>query len=138
MIISRSINCVTCWESDEWHLVRQMNGTEELIVAPPRYSPDRKWLAAVNWSEGPLAACGPDDNGIDIIPSVFDPAIPSFHYRTKEYALFEFVRWDGNDRLLTNVTMSLYPAEGMTKFPVEVVRENGAWHLKWPLPTPPP
>jgi hypothetical protein len=133
---------VMCWESDEWHLVRQRNGTEELIVAPPRYSPDRKWLAAVHWSEGPLAACGPDDNGnngIDIVPSMSDPAIPSFHYRTNSYALFEFVRWDGNDRLVTKVTMpdpAKNPAD--QTFPVEVVRENGAWHLKWPLPGPPP
>jgi hypothetical protein len=100
---------VTCWESDEWHLVRQMNGTEELIVEPPRYSPDRKWLAAVHWSEGPLSACGPDDNGnngIDIVPSAFDPAIPSFHYRTKDYAFFEFVRWDGNARLVHRFQIS--------------------------------
>jgi hypothetical protein len=132
---------VTCWESEEWHLVRQSNGGEELIVAPPRYSPDRKWLAAVHWSEGPIGPCGPDDNGnngIDIVPSASDPAIKPFHYRTKGYALFDFDHWDGNERLLTNVTMRLDPAAEFTTFPVEVVRENGAWRLKWPLSTLPP
>lgn len=133
---------VGCWESEEWHLVRQSNGEEELIVAPPRYSPDRKWLAAVHWSEGPLDACGPDDNGnngIDIVPSASDPAIPSFHYRTTSYALFEFVRWDGNDRLVTRVTLPRATQDSQDQqFPVEVVRENGAWRLKWPLPGPPP
>lgn len=133
---------VTCWESEEWHLVRRMNGAEELIVAPPRYSPDRKWLAAVHWSEGPLSPCGPGDNGnngIDIVPSAPDPATPPFHYRTESYALFEFVRWDGNDRLLTRVTLPGATKDSQNQqFPVEVVRESGAWHLKWPLPGPPP
>jgi hypothetical protein len=40
------------YEGGEWLLVRQLNGKEEKIVAPPWYSPDKKWLASVNWSEG--------------------------------------------------------------------------------------
>jgi hypothetical protein len=34
--------------------------------------------------------------------------------------------------------MRLDQATEFTTFPVEVVRENGEWRLKWPLPTPPP
>lgn len=116
------------YESEEWVLVRQLNGKEEKIVAPPRYSPDKKWLASVNWSEGPG-----QNNGIDIVPTALNPALRLFHYRPKDYALFEFVRWDGSDRLAMRVTI-----RPQSTFPVEVVEKNGSWHLKWPLPTPPP
>jgi hypothetical protein len=97
-------------EADEWRLIRQLNGAEEQIVGPPRYSPDRKWLAAVHWSEGAPAPRGPDDNGnngIDIVPSAFDPALQSFHYRPENYAFFEFVRWNGNEGLATKVTVEV-------------------------------
>ena len=40
------------FESNEWLLVRQLNGKEEKLVAPPRYSPNKKWLASVYWTEG--------------------------------------------------------------------------------------
>jgi hypothetical protein len=123
-------------ESDEWMLVSQLNGREEKIIAPPRYSPDRKWLAAVHyWTHGADA-----ESAIDIVPAALSPALPSFHYQPKGRALFEFVRWESNDRLVTKVTLGLplrdrpQPPE---TFDVDVVRENGAWRLKWPRPTPP-
>jgi hypothetical protein len=116
-------------ESEDWALVSQLNGREERLIAPPRYSPDRKWLAAVNYrTHGSYA-----ESGIDIVPATLSPALPSFHYRPQGRTLFEFVRWDGNDRLVTKVTV-----EPEKTFPVDVIRENGSWHVKWPLPTPPP
>lgn len=116
-------------EAQDWLLISQMDGRKEKIVAPPRYSPDRKWLASVNWIE----ALDEGNNGFDIVSAAFDSPVPSFHYRPSGYALFEFVRWESNDRLKMKVTI-----EAGQTFPVEVVRENDTWHLKWPLPTPPP
>jgi hypothetical protein len=88
------------YESDEWFLVGQLDGKEQQIVAPPGYSPSRKWLASVYWTEGP------DDgnNGIDIVAADFSSTDPAFHYRPEGYELWEFVRWDGDDRLLLKVT----------------------------------
>jgi hypothetical protein len=82
-------------ESEEWRLVRQRNGKEEAIVAPPRYSPNKKWLAAVYWTEG----TDDGNNGIDIVSAAHSAADRSFRYRPKEYELWEFVGWDGDDRL---------------------------------------
>jgi hypothetical protein len=131
-------------EEEEWLLVSQLNGREEMIFAPPRYSPDRKWLAAVNYTTH-----GPDaESGIDIVPATLSPAQPPFHYRPKGRARFEFVRWDGSERLVTKATVPRQATEpgetqpGATQpeetFEVDVVRDNGAWRLKWPRPAPPP
>src|SRR5258708_27947725 len=55
-------------------------------------------------------------NGVDIVSTV-NPALRSFHYRPKAYALFEFVGWNGRDHLAMKVTM-----EPQVTFPVEGVR----------------
>jgi hypothetical protein len=89
---------VEYYESDEWLLVRRLNGKQEKVVAPPRYSPNKKWLASVYWTEG----TDDGNNGIDIVST--NPAQRSFHYRPREYELWEFVRWDGDDRLVLTVT----------------------------------
>ncbi len=94
---------VLYYESDEWILVRQQDGKEENIVAPPRYSPGKKWLASVFWTEGPSDG----NNGIDIMPANGDSTEPAFHYRSEGYELWEYVRWErvacgrkGRDRLV--------------------------------------
>jgi hypothetical protein len=112
-------------ESQEWRLVRQRNGKEEAIVAPPRCSPNKKWLAAVNWTDGP------DDgnNGIDIVSATHDAADRSFHYRPKEYELWEFVGWDGDERLSLSVTWRVGDKPDLVTWPAEVVRANGEWQL---------
>jgi hypothetical protein len=112
-------------ESQEWRLVRQLDGREEAVVAPPRYSPSKKWLASVNWSDG-------DDgnNGLDIVSSKFNAADRSFHYRPKEYELWEFVSWDGDDRLSLSVTWRIDDKSELVTWPAEVVRMNGEWQLK--------
>jgi hypothetical protein len=122
------------YESQEWLLVRQLNGKEEAIVAPPRYSPNKKWLAAVNWSDG-------DDgnNGIDIVPAASDTADRSFHHRPKEYELWEFAGWDGDDRLSLSVKWRVSDKPELVTWPAEAVRVNGEWQLKrWAPGSPPP
>jgi hypothetical protein len=122
-------------ESQEWRLVRQLNGKEEAIVAPPRYSPGKKWLAAVNWDEGP----NDGNNGIDIVSATFNTAHSSFHYRPHEYELWEFVSWDGDDRLSLSVTWRVGNKPELVTWPAEVVRVNGEWKLnRWAPISPPP
>jgi hypothetical protein len=120
------------WESQEWRLVRQLNGKEETIVAPPRYSPSKKWLASVNWDEF-------DDrnNGIDLVSATFSAAGSSFHYRPKEYELWHFVRWDGDDRLVLKVDWRVGNDPQVVTWLAEVVRISGEWQLNRSMPASP-
>src|SRR5262249_10503459 len=89
------------YEGGEWLLVSQLDGKEQQIVGPPGYSPGKRSLASANWNEGPG---GDSNNGIDIVPADLNSNGPAFHYRPNDYELWQFVRWDGDDRLLLNVT----------------------------------
>jgi hypothetical protein len=123
------------YEDDAWLLVRQLDGKEEQIVAPPGYSPNKKWLASVYWSEG----TDDGNNGIDIVPADLNSSDLAFHYRPENYELWEFVRWDGDDRLVLKVTVhgANPPAQDdLVTLPGEAVRLNGKWHLKNRPPTP--
>jgi len=119
-------------ESQKWLLISQADGKEVQIVAPPGYSPNKKWLASVYWTEGP------DDgnNGIDIVNAGLDP-MDAFHYRPKAYELWEFVGWDGDDRLLVKVTWRVGNDPKLVTWPAEVVRANGKWELNRWAPTSP-
>jgi len=120
-------------ESQQWFLVSQQDGKELQIVAPPGYSPDRKWLASVYWTDG-----GDDgNNGVDIVPASLDPNGTAFHYRPKDYELWEYVRWDGNDRLVLKVTWRPGTESELVTWPAEVVRVNGRWQLNKLPPTRP-
>jgi hypothetical protein len=115
---------VNYWETQGWFLVSQLDGKEEKIVAAPAYSPKRKWLASVYATEGP----DDSNNGIDIVPASLHPSESAFHYRPKDYELWEFVGWDTDDRLLLKVTWQ-DPTRGQVTSPAEVVRLNGKWSL---------
>lgn len=120
---------VLYYESDEWLLVRQQDGREENIVAPPRYSPGKNWLASVFWTEGPSDG----NNGIDIVPANSGSTEPSFHYRSEGYELWEYVRWESDDRLSVKVTWRPKPDSELVDWPAEVVRVDGQWQLRrWP------
>jgi hypothetical protein len=116
-------------------LIRGQNGKVEKIVAPPRYSPDRKWLASV------YATDGPDDgnNGIDIVPSRFDSGERAWHYRPDKYEMWNFIGWNGNERLALNVVWRVGNEPDLVTWPAELVQANGAWQLnRWPPTAPQP
>ncbi|MCS3495134.1 hypothetical protein M2189_005906 [Bradyrhizobium japonicum] len=126
---------VMSYEGDEWLLVRQQDGKEENIVAPPRYSPGKTWLASVFWTEGPSDG----NNGIDIVPANGGSSEPAFHYRPDQYELWEYVGWEGDDRLSLKVTWRPKPESDLVDWPAEVVRINGRWQLRrWPPGSPRP
>ena len=66
---------------------------------------------------------GPDDgnNGIDIVPANLNPTEPAFRYRPEGYEQWEFVGWDGNDRLLLKVTWRVGNDPELVTWPAEVV-----------------
>ncbi|WP_441234820.1 hypothetical protein [Bradyrhizobium sp. 930_D9_N1_4] len=88
---------VDYWKGVSWLLVRADAGDDMEIVAPPHYSPDRRWLVSVASSVGPA---GPDD-GIDIVPTMRSPSFKEWHYRTPDDGqwLYEFAGWEGNRRV---------------------------------------
>ena len=113
--------------------MNQVDGKEQEIIAPPGYSPDKKWLASVYATDG-----GDDgNNGIDIFPADLNPARSGFHYRPKEYEQWEFAGWDGDDRLLLKVTWRVGDNPELVTWPAEVVHVNGKWQLKRLPPTSP-
>jgi hypothetical protein len=116
------------YEGGESMLVRLGNGKETKMLVPPHYSPHENWLVSVCWSEGP-AGCG---NGIDIVPTVADQTAREWHYRLpdKEYALYEFVGWDGEDRV--KLTVTFRDGENFKTLPASVDRIAGRWRLKLP------
>jgi hypothetical protein len=116
------------YESDAWLLISQRDGRQQRVVAPPGYSPNKRWLAST------YATDGPDDanNGFDILPADLNPNAPAIHYRPTAYEQWEFVRWDGDDRLLLNVTVHDDGSPALVTRPAEVTLVNGKWVLnKW-------
>ena len=116
------------YESDAWFLVSQRDGRQQRVVAPPGYSPGKRSLASV------YATDGTDDanNGFDILPADMNPNEAAIHYRPATYELWEFVRWDGDDRLLLNVTVHDDGRSGLVTRPAEVTLVKGKWVLnKW-------
>ena len=119
------------YEGVDWKLVRLDDGKETTIVAPPHYSPGEKWLASACWSDGPSGCT----NGIDIVPTASAKAAPEWHYRPHDddYVLFEYVGWDGDNRLKLNVTFHPDPHSGDLKTqPASVELINDAWQLRMP------
>jgi hypothetical protein len=119
------------WERQGWFLVSQLDGKEEQIAAAPGYSPNRKWLASVYGTDGP------DDvnNGIDIVSASPHPIERAFHYRPKDYELWEVVGWDSDDHLLLKVTWWVGNGPKLVTWPAEVIRVNGEWQLNRWAPT---
>jgi hypothetical protein len=116
------------YESDAWFLVSQRDGRKQRIVAPPGYSPSKRWLASVNAIDGPSDA----NNGFDILPADINANEPAIHYRPTENENWEFVGWDGDERLLLNVTVHEDDGPAMVTHPAEVTLLDGKWVLnKW-------
>jgi len=115
------------WEGVGWLLVRVDTGETSEVVAPPHYSPSKRWLASVASGIGPL---GPPD-GIDVVPATSDPSLKEWHYRTPDDdpRLYAFAGWDGDDRVKLLVTSTEAPAKQAA---ASVELSNGEWHLVAP------
>ncbi|QIO32318.1 hypothetical protein [Bradyrhizobium sp. 1(2017)] len=118
---------VDYWEGASWLLVRGKTGDATEIVAPPHYSPDRRWLASVASSIGPA---GPPD-GMDIVPSTPDPSSKEWHYRTPDDGqwFYEFTGWDGETRVKLLASSLGLPQRTVS---TSIEHRNGDWHLREP------
>lgn len=115
---------VDYWEGASWLLVRAKTGEEVAIVAPPHYSPDRRWLVSVASSVGPA---GPP-NGMDIVPSIPSPSLKEWHYRIPDDGqwLYEFAGWEGNTRVKLLASSLSAPERNVAS---SIERRNGEWRL---------
>ncbi|WP_315782155.1 MULTISPECIES: hypothetical protein [unclassified Bradyrhizobium] len=109
----------------DWLLVRGDTGDEIGIVAPPHYSPEKRWLVSVASRQ---SRSGPAD-GIDVIPAKRDRNLKDWHHRTPEDGKwrYEFERWDNEDQIV----LSAKPV-GDTATPhlVAIHRRKNAWLFK--------
>jgi hypothetical protein len=115
---------VDYWEGVSYLLVWADTGDSTAIVAPPHYSPDKRWLASVASGEGPS---GPP-NGMDIVPSKRTPSLKEWHYRIPDDGkwLYEFAGWDGNTRVKLLATSLGAPQRNAT---TSVERRENEWHF---------
>jgi hypothetical protein len=109
-------------------LVSYRTGSHIRLDAAPHYSPAGKKLAAVSASEGD------DPNSIEIW-SASDPPKSEWRYTVPqdEYALYEFVSWDGDERLKLAVTTRI-GGKFHSSLPVEAIRTPNGWTLTPPVP----
>ena len=112
-------------------LVSARNGEYVKLDTYPKFSPSGRQFAAVNATESD------GDNSIEIWSTASDPPRSEWRYvvPTDEYSLYEFVEWEGDDRLKMTVTTRIGEElhEGM---PVEAVRAVAGWRLMPPMPLP--
>ena len=118
---------VDYWEGVSWLLVRVNTGENVAVVAPPHYSPDRRWLASVASAEGPS---GPP-NGMDLVPSTSNPSLKEWHYRTPDDGqwLYAFAGWEGNTRVKLLASSLRAPQRSV---PTSIERDRGGWYLREP------
>jgi hypothetical protein len=115
---------VDYWEGVSWLLVRANTGESSAIVAPPHYSPDKRWLASVASSVGPS---GPSD-GMDVVPSMPEPSLKEWHYRIPDNGqwLYQFAGWEGNTRVNLVASSLGEPQRNAT---ASIERRNDEWHF---------
>jgi hypothetical protein len=109
-------------------LVSYRTGNHIRLDAPPHYSPTGKRLAAISASEGD------DPNSIEILTAT-DPPKSEWRYVVPigEYALYEFVGWDGDERLKLAVTTRI-GGKFHQSLSVEAIRTPNGWSLTQPVP----
>lgn len=109
-------------------LVSHRTGNHIRLDAAPHYSPTGKRLAAVSATESE------GENSIEILTAT-DPPKREWRYTVPkdEYALYEFVRWDGDERLEMAVTTRI-GGKFHKSLPVEAIRAPNGWTLTSPVP----
>jgi hypothetical protein len=110
-------------------LVSSRTGEHIRIDAELHFSPSGRRIAAVSASE--LGG----ENSIEIWATTNDLPKSEWRYVVPdgEYSLYEFVGWDGDDRLKMRVTTRM-GEEVYDSLPVEAIRTSTGWTLMPPIP----
>jgi hypothetical protein len=108
-----------------YFLVSAGNGSQVKLDAVPHYSPSRKRFAAVSATEQ-----GGEPNSIQIWSMVSELPKSEWRYTVPEGedARYEFVGWDGDERLKMTVTTRIGGGP-IKSLPVEAVLASDGWKL---------
>lgn len=113
------------WEWGTLFWIGRESGRRYEVIAKPEMSPNGKWIVTANPSE----CCS--TNGVFIWQVRGDHLVERLHFEPTEYALYSFVRWEGNDSVVlekfTYADKSLCSAMQFMKFFVTVAREGIHW-----------
>lgn len=113
------------YEGGEYLMISDKSGERYLVHDKPEISSDRRRFVTVSASESY------DINGVFIWRFEGEKIISELSYEPKEYALYEFVKWDDNSIIFLSKYASadekLCPDSNSMTVPVVLKRDNLVW-----------
>jgi hypothetical protein len=122
---------VNGWESSAAALVNIDSGNETKLEDEPHLSPSGGRFVVVKATESASF-----DNHIAIYSATSDPPALEFAHRNEKgtYALYSFVRWEGETRIKLKVFARVNGKRDEEEFNTEAVRTKAGWQMRGPLP----
>jgi hypothetical protein len=112
------------YEGSDWRLVDAGTGRTTLVFAEPRFAPDGRHFVAAS------AAEIYDAPGIELWSVAADRPALDWKHEPKQYALYSFVGWDGNDAVL--LAVRTFVARELRRLPARLSLIGGRWVLEGP------
>jgi hypothetical protein len=121
---------IDAWESATAALVNVDSGNLTKLEEEPHLSPSGDRFAVVKATESEDF-----ENHIAIYSAMPDPPALEYAHRNEAgtYALYSFVRWDGDARIKLKVVRRANGAHDLKEFDTEVVRTKAGWQMRTPL-----
>ena len=115
------------YAGSDYRLIDDTIGTPTTIPGEPHVSPDGTRLVTV------LATGTYDPAGIEVWTLGASAPAREWRHEPKQYALYYFVRWDGNDRIVLEV--KTYVGHELQRLPAQLVLGESGWMLQGPPET---
>lgn len=124
---------IHAWESRAVALVNVDSGNETDLEDEPHLSPSGDRFAVVKGSESEHV-----EKDVAIFAATSDPPVLEFAYSRPErtYALYSFVRWEGETRLKLKIYTRVNGKRDPENFDTEAVRTRTGWQLRGPFAGP--
>jgi hypothetical protein len=113
------------YEGSDYRLLDVTSGHVTRLAAEPHFSPNGERVIAVS------AAETYDPTGIEIWSTVGPSTALEWKHEAKAYALYSFVRWDGNDSVLLEV--KTYVDRELRQVPARLGVGANGWMLRGPV-----
>lgn len=119
------------YESSRAFLVSVATGNVTLLEGEPHFSPSGLRFVVVKASESEDF-----ENHIAIYSTASEPPVLEFAYPNQKgtYALYSFVRWEGETRIKLKVDTRRNGKRDVENFNTEAVRTKTGWQVGGPLP----
>jgi hypothetical protein len=113
------------WEWNTVFWIEKESGKRYEVIAKPEMSPNGRWIVTAN----PAECCS--TNGVFIWQVQRNHLVERLHFVPTEYALYTFVRWDGNDNVVlekfARADNSICSVGQFMKLFVTVTRQGNNW-----------